>query len=287
MNINITKHNVDELLIQAIKEDITNEDITTNAIVKNKVNGDVQLICKEDGILSGIDIFERVFLLMDENTFVKKYKKDGDKIKKGEVIAKIEGDVRVLLSAERTALNYLQRMSGIATYTNKMVSTLDDKNTKLLDSRKTTPNMRIFEKYSVVVGGGVNHRYNLSDGILIKDNHINAAGGVEKAVNLAKQYCPFVRKIEVETENIEMVKEALKAKADIIMLDNMSVEIIKEAIKIINKKATVECSGNIDIKNIKNYKNLGIDYISSGSLTHSAKVLDFSMKNLQISDNKC
>lgn len=287
MNINITKHNVDELLIQAIKEDITNEDITTNAIVKNKVNGDVQLICKEDGILSGIDIFERVFLLMDENTFVKKYKKDGDKIKKGEVIAKIEGDVRVLLSAERTALNYLQRMSGIATYTNKMVGILDDKNTKLLDSRKTTPNMRIFEKYSVVVGGGVNHRYNLSDGILIKDNHINAAGGVEKAVNLAKQYCPFVRKIEVETENIEMVKEALKAEADIIMLDNMSVDIITEAIKIINKKATVECSGNIDIKNIKNYKNLGIDYISSGSLTHSAKVLDFSMKNLQISDNKC
>ena len=272
--------NVDHLLIQALQEDITSEDVSTNAVMPSYQYGQVQLICKEDGIIAGLEVFERVFYLLDENMEVKFYVKDGDAVKNGQLLAEVSGDVRVLLSGERTALNYLQRMSGIATYTNRVVSYLKGSKTKLLDTRKTTPNMRVFEKYAVRAGGGFNHRYNLSDGVLLKDNHIGAAGSVAKAVQMAKEYAPFVRKIEVEVENLDMVKEAVEAGADIIMLDNMSVEEMKEAIRIIDGRAQTECSGNVTKENIDRLTSLGVDYISSGALTHSAPVLDISLKNL-------
>lgn len=275
------KLNMDNLIMQALREDITSEDITTNAVMKEYKKGEVELICKEDGIIAGLDVFKRTFELLDEDTKVEFYVKDGDKVNNKQLIGKVIGDIRVLLSGERTALNYLQRMSGIATYTNKVASMLKGTKTKLLDTRKTTPNMRIFEKYSVKVGGGYNHRYNLSDGILLKDNHIAAAGGVKEAVKMAKEYAPFVRKIEVEVENLEMLKDALDAGADIIMLDNMKKEDMIEAVKMCKGKAQTECSGNVTKENIKNLTDIGVDYISSGALTHSAKILDLSMKNLK------
>ena len=277
--ISMTLH-VDDLIKQALQEDISSEDVTTNAVMKEAVEGEVELICKQDGIIAGLDIFKRVFELLDKDTKVEFYCKDGDKVEKGQLMAVVRGDIRVLLSGERVALNYLQRMSGIATYTNSVAKLLEGSKTKLLDTRKTTPNMRIFEKYAVRVGGGYNHRYNLSDGVLLKDNHIGAAGGVANAIKMAKDYAPFVRKIEIEVENLDMVKEAVEAGADIIMLDNMSVEQMKEAIKLIDGKAQTECSGNVTKENIKNLTSLGVDYISSGALTHSAPILDISLKKL-------
>lgn len=282
MNLITDKINVDNLILMALREDVSNEDITTNSIINEKREGKVQLICKEDGILAGIEVFKRVFQLLDENIKFSIQKKDGEKIKNKELIGEIYGDVRAILTGERTALNYLQHMSGIATYTNNMVELLKGSNIKLLDTRKTTPNMRIFDKYSVKIGGGYNHRYNLSDGILIKDNHIDAAGSITKAIKLAKEYVPFVRKIEVEVENLDMVAEALEAGADIIMLDNMSPELMRTAVKLIAGRAETECSGNISKESIEKIKDTGVDYISSGALTHSAPILDFSLKHLQI-----
>lgn len=274
------KLKVDPLILSALEEDITSEDVTTNSVMPIEKIGEVDLICKEDGILCGIQVFERVFTLLDDKTEFTFYAEDGKSIKKGELIAKIKGDIRVLLSGERTALNYLQRMSGIATYTKKVSDLLAGTKTTLLDTRKTTPNNRIFEKYAVKTGGGSNHRYNLSDGVLLKDNHIGAAGSVKKAVEMAKEYAPFVRKIEVEVENLDMVKEAIEAKADIIMLDNMSHEEIKTAMEYIAGRAEVEVSGNVTKENIATLTDLGVDYISSGALTHSAPILDLSLKNL-------
>ncbi len=274
------KLKVDPLILGALDEDITSEDVSTNSVMPEEKAGEVDLICKEDGVLCGIQVFERVFKLLDEKTEITFYAEDGKDIKKGELIAKIRGDIRVLLSGERTALNYLQRMSGIATYTRNVAKLLEGCKTTLLDTRKTTPNNRIFEKYSVRVGGGCNHRYNLSDGVLLKDNHIGAAGGVKEAVTMAKSYAPFVRKIEVEVENFDMVVEAVEAGADIIMLDNMSHEEIKKAMDYINGRAEVEVSGNVTKENIAALTDLGVDYISSGALTHSSPILDLSLKNL-------
>ena len=282
MNIVAAGVNIDDLILMALKEDISSEDITTNSVMREKKLGTVQLICKQDGVIAGLEIFKRVFELLDRKTITKLYFKDGDKVKKGDLLGEVEGDIRVLLSGERTALNYLQRMSGIATYTSNMVKLLEGSSVKLLDTRKTTPNMRIFEKYAVKVGGGNNHRYNLSDGILLKDNHIDAAGGVANAIKMAKEYAPFVRKIEVEVENLDMLKEALEAGADIIMLDNMSPEMMKEAIKLTRGKAVTECSGNITKENIQTIIDTGVDYVSSGALTHSAPILDVSLKNLRV-----
>lgn len=270
----------DQLILEALREDISSEDVTTNSVMKEAVKGEVDLICKQDGIIAGLDVFRRVFQLLDEKTEVEFYCADGDEVKKGQLMGKVTGDIRVLLSGERVALNYLQRMSGIATYTHSVAELLKGSGTKLLDTRKTTPNMRIFEKYAVRVGGGYNHRYNLSDGVLLKDNHIGAAGSVARAVKLAKEYAPFVRKIEVEAENLDMVKEAVEAGADIIMLDNMSSEEMKEAIRVIGGRAETECSGNVTKENIGRLVSLGVDYISSGALTHSAPILDISLKNL-------
>ena len=278
---NITmKANADDLILLALKEDITSEDITTNSVMPRFQLGEVELICKQDGIVAGLFVFKRVFELLDADVQVELLVSDGEKVKNGQKIGTVKGDIRVLLSGERTALNYLQRMSGIATYTNRVVELLKGSKTKLLDTRKTTPNMRIFEKYAVKVGGGCNHRYNLSDGILLKDNHIGAAGSVKKAVEMAKEYAPFVRKIEVEVENLDMLKEALEAGADIIMLDNMSVEDMKTAAQLCRGKAETECSGNVTKENIAKLTDIGVDYISSGALTHSAPILDLSLKNL-------
>ena len=270
----------DKLIMQALEEDITSEDITTNAVMRERREGEVELICKEDGIIAGLWVFERVFTLLDPSTTVTLFVKDGDEVKKGQKMGVVTGDIRVLLSGERTALNYLQRMSGIATYTRSVAKLLEGTKTKLLDTRKTTPNMRIFEKYAVRTGGGYNHRYNLSDGVLLKDNHIGAAGSVKKAVKMAREYAPFVRKIEVETETLEMVKEAVEAGADIIMLDNMSLEMMKEAVDYIDGRASTECSGNVTKENAAQLAAAGVDYISSGALTHSAPILDISLKNL-------
>lgn len=278
----------DKYIRLALEEDIHSEDVSTNAVMPEYKKGEVQLICKEDGIIAGLPVFERVFTLLDENTKVTfqekngKVIKDGDPVEKGQLLAVVTGDIRVLLSGERTALNYLQRLSGIATYTHSVSELLSGTKTKLLDTRKTTPCMRIFEKYAVKVGGGHNHRYNLSDGVLLKDNHIDAAGGVKEAVLAAKEYAPFVRKIEVETESLAMVKEAVEAGADIIMLDNMTPETMAEAIRIIDGRAKTECSGNITKENIKTITELGVDYVSSGALTHSAPILDISLKHLKV-----
>lgn len=270
----------DHLILEALREDISSEDVTTNSVMKEYVQGEVELICKEDGVIAGLDVFRRVFELLDAAVEVELFCQDGDEVKNGQLMGKVKGDIRVLLSGERVALNYLQRMSGIATYTHSVAKLLDGSNTKLLDTRKTTPNMRIFEKYAVRVGGGYNHRYNLSDGVLLKDNHIGAAGSVTKAVQMAKEYAPFVRKIEVEVENLDMVKEAVEAGADIIMLDNMSAEDMKKAVELIDGRAETECSGNVTKENIANLTAIGVDYISSGALTHSAPILDISLKNL-------
>lgn len=280
MNSITMKANADELIMQALREDITSEDITTNAVMPDYCKGEVELICKQDGIIAGLQVFKRVFELLDGDTVTELYFNDGDAVKSGELVGKVTGDIRVLLSGERTALNYLQRMSGIATYTKKIASMLEGGKTKLLDTRKTTPNMRIFEKYAVKAGGGYNHRFNLSDGVLLKDNHIAAAGGVKEAVYMAKEYAPFVRKIEVEVENMDMVREAVEAGADIIMLDNMTYGMMREAIEYIDGRAETECSGNVTLENAPKLVDLGVDYISSGALTHSAPILDLSLKNL-------
>ena len=274
----------DQFIRLALQEDINSEDVTTNAVMPEAKMGEVDLICKEDGIIAGLPVFERVFQLLDSSCKVEFSVKDGDKVEKGQHLATVKGDIRVLLSGERTALNYLQRMSGIATYTNSVAKLLEGTKTTLLDTRKTTPCMRIFEKYAVTVGGGKNHRYNLSDGVLLKDNHIDAAGGVKEAVEAAKAYAPFVRKIEVETETLDMVKEAVEAGADIIMLDNMTHEQMQEAVRIIDGRAATECSGNITKENIKKITDLGIDYVSSGALTHSAPILDLSLKHLRVTE---
>lgn len=275
----------DDLILSALKEDITSEDITTNSVMPVAKAGEVDLICKQDGVIAGLDVFRRTFELLDASCVCEFYVNDGDSVKNGQKLGVVKGDIRVLLSGERTALNFLQRMSGIATYTKSIADLLKGSNTKLLDTRKTTPNMRIFEKYAVKVGGGYNHRYNLSDGILLKDNHIGAAGGVKQAVMMAKQYAPFVRKIEVEVENLDMFEEALKAGADIIMLDNMSTEDMRTAVSLAKGKAETECSGNVTKENIERLINIGVDYISSGALTHSAPILDLSLKNLHVSQS--
>ena len=280
MNDITMRLNADELIKMALREDISSEDVSTNAVRPEAQEGEVELLSKQDGIICGMDVYERVFKILDDGVVVEKYVKDGDEVKKGQLMAKVRGDVRVLLSGERVALNYLQRMSGIATYTHEVAALLEGSKTVLLDTRKTTPNMRIFEKYAVKCGGGQNHRYNLSDGILLKDNHIGAAGSITKAIEMAKAYAPFVRKIEIETETLEQVKEAVEAGADIIMLDNMDVDTMKKAVEIIDGRAQTECSGNVTKENIKNIIDSGVDYVSSGALTNSAPILDISMKNL-------
>lgn len=280
MNDISMKINGDDLIIMALREDITSEDVSTNAVMPESTPGEVDLICKEDGVIAGLDVYERVFQLLDENTETEFYCKDGDRVKNRQHLGVVRGDIRVLLSGERVALNYLQRMSGIAGYTRRIVDMLEGSGTRLLDTRKTTPNCRIFEKYAVRAGGGCNHRYNLSDGVMLKDNHIAAAGGIEKAITMARAYAPFVRKIEVETETMEQVEKAITAGADIIMLDNMTTEQMAKAVAFIDGRAETECSGNITIENIEKIKELGIDYVSSGALTHSAPILDISMKNL-------
>lgn len=280
MNDITMKMQADKLIRMALQEDITSEDVSTNAVMRSAVKGTVDLIAKEDGIMAGLDVYARVFQILDEQTAVEFNCKDGDAVKKGQLLGTVTGDIRVLLSGERVALNYLQRMSGIATYTHSVASLLEGTGITLLDTRKTTPNMRIFEKYAVRTGGGYNHRYNLSDGVLLKDNHIGAAGSVTKAIQMAKAYAPFVRKIEIEVETLDMVKEAVAAGADIIMLDNMTPEQMKEAVAYIDGRAETECSGNVTLENIQRLTDVGVDYISSGALTHSAPILDISLKNL-------
>ena len=279
------KLNVDPWILSALKEDITSEDVSTNSVMPHPQAGEVDLICKEDGIICGLQVFERVFPLLDEKTTVEFLVQDGAEVHKGQLMAKVHGDIRTLLCGERTALNYLQRMSGIATYTHSVAELLKGTGIKLLDTRKTTPNNRIFEKYAVRIGGGNNHRYNLSDGVLLKDNHIGAAGGVKEAIAAAKEYAPFVRKIEVEVESLDMVKEAVEAGADIIMLDNMDTDALKEAIAYIDGRAEIEVSGNVTKENIARLTGLGVDYVSSGALTHSAPILDISLKNLHPVEN--
>ena len=280
MNSITMKMQADKLICMALQEDITSEDVSTNAVMRSAVKGTVDLIAKEDGIIAGLDVYARVFQILDEKTEISFNFKDGDAVKKGDLLGTVTGDIRVLLSGERVALNYLQRMSGIATYTKQVSKLLEGSKVTLLDTRKTTPNCRVFEKYSVRIGGGCNHRYNLSDGVLLKDNHIGAAGSVAKAVAMAKEYAPFVRKIEIEVETMEQVKEAVEAGADIIMLDNMTPEMMKEAVELIAGRAQTECSGNITKENIAKTLETGVDFVSSGALTHSAPILDISMKNL-------
>ena len=280
MNEITMKMQADQLIRMALQEDITSEDVSTNAVMPTEVKGTVDLIAKEDGIIAGLDVYARVFQMLDEKTEIDFKCKDGDEVKKGELMATLTGDIRVLLSGERVALNYLQRMSGIATYTRQVAKLLEGSKVTLLDTRKTTPNCRVFEKYAVRVGGGCNHRYNLSDGVLLKDNHIGAAGSITKAITMAKEYAPFVRKIEIEVETLEQVKEAVEAGADIIMLDNMTPEAMKQAVELIDGRAQTECSGNITKENIARIREIGVDFVSSGALTHSAPILDISMKNL-------
>ena len=280
MNSITMKMQADQLIRMALQEDITSEDVSTNAVMPTEVKGTVDLIAKEDGIIAGLDVYARVFQMLDEKTEIDFKCKDGDEVKKGELMATLTGDIRVLLSGERVALNYLQRMSGIATYTRQVAKLLEGSKVTLLDTRKTTPNCRVFEKYAVRVGGGCNHRYNLSDGVLLKDNHIGAAGSITKAIIMAREYAPFVRKIEIEVETLEQVKEAVEAGADIIMLDNMTPEVMKQAVELIDGRAQTECSGNITKENIARIREIGVDFVSSGALTHSAPILDISMKNL-------
>lgn len=280
MNEITMKMQADQLIRMALQEDITSEDVSTNAVMPTATKGTVDLIAKEDGVVAGLEIYARVFTILDEKTEIDLHCKDGDEVKKGELMATVTGDIRVLLSGERVALNYLQRMSGTATYTRQVAKLLEGSNVTLLDTRKTTPNCRVFEKYAVRVGGGHNHRYNLSDGVLLKDNHIGAAGSVAKAVKMAKAYAPFVRKIEIEVETLDQVKEAVEAGADIIMLDNMTPEVMKQAVELIDGRAQTECSGNITKENIQKIREIGVDFVSSGALTHSAPILDISMKNL-------
>ena len=275
----------DHLIREALQEDISSEDVSTNAVMRTAAQGEADLICKQDGIIADLEVFCRVFELLDVNTGAELFCRDGEKVTNGQLLGHIRGDICVLLSGERVALNYLQRMSGIATYTRSVAKLLEGTGIKLLDTRKTTPNMRIFEKYAVRVGGGYNHRYNLSDGVLLKDNHISAAGGVAQAIKLAREYAPFVRKIEVETENLDMVREAVDAGADIIMLDNMSLEDMREAVRVVGGRAETECSGNVTKEKVEQLAGIGVDYISCGALTHSAPILDLSVKNLHVVEN--
>lgn len=274
--------NIDKYIINALREDITSEDVTTNAVMPESKRGVAELICKQDGVVCGLDVFKRTFELIDDTAEFRTELKDGDEVKKGQLMGIIEGDIKAILSGERTALNYLQRMCGIATFARELSKELEGSKTKLLDTRKTTPNMRPFEKYAVKVGGGYNHRYNLSDGVLIKDNHIGAAGSVKKAVEMAREYAPFVRKIEVEVENIDMLMEALEVKADIIMLDNMDNDTMKKAVDIVAGRAETECSGNVTKERLKEISKIGVDYVSCGALTHSAPIMDISLKNLRV-----
>lgn len=278
------KINVDDYIINTLKEDITSEDVSTNAVMPEDKQGRADLICKQDGIVCGLDVFERTFKILDDTSRFEANFKDGDFVKKGDLIGVIYGDIKAILSGERTALNYLQRMSGIATMTREYVNELDGYKTVLLDTRKTTPNMRPFEKHAVKVGGATNHRYNLSDGVLLKDNHIGAAGSVTKAIEMAKAYAPFVRKIEIETETLEQVKEALDAGADIIMLDNMDNDTMRKAVEMIDGKAQTECSGNVTKERLKEIAEIGVDFVSCGALTHSAMIMDVSLKNLRVID---
>lgn len=280
MNPITMKLQADRLIEEALREDITSEDVSTNAVMPEYRKGKVQLLCKQDGVICGLDVFLRTFRLLDPETEAEFFVRDGDEVKKGQLLAEVTGDIRVLLSGERVALNFLQRMSGVATYARATAKLLEGTKTRLLDTRKTTPNMRVFEKYAVRVGGGYNHRYNLSDGVLLKDNHIGAAGGVAAAVKAAKAYAPFVRKIEIEVETLDQLKEALDAGVDIVMLDNMPPEDMAEAVKLAAGRAETECSGNVTKENIARLVSLGVDYISSGALTHSAPILDVSLKNL-------
>lgn len=270
----------DEIILNALREDIPWEDVSANSVVKAETRGRAELICKQDGVIAGLPVFERTFLLLDENAQVKFFAKEGSEVKRGQKIAEVTAKMRALLSGERTALNFLGRMSGIATYTSTAAKLLEGTNTRLLDTRKTTPCLRSLEKYAVRVGGGYNHRFNLSDGVLLKDNHIGAAGSVAAAIQGARAYAPFVRKIEIEVETIEQLKEALDAGADIVMLDNMDEKTLKEAVKLAKGRAETEISGNVTKENIAKYASFGVDYISSGALTHSAPVLDLSLKNL-------
>ena len=285
MNMSISdvtmKLNMDRYLLLALEEDITSEDVSANAVMNRPCLGEVELICKQSGVLAGLQVFSRVFELLDERFTMESFCADGDRVEPGQRLALLRGDIRALLSGERTALNFLQRMSGIATHTAELVSLLQGSGITLLDTRKTTPNLRIFEKYAVTVGGGTNHRYNLSDGVMLKDNHIGAAGGIKPAVARARAYAPFVRKIEVETETLEQIREAVEAGADIIMLDNMDPETMKEAVALIAGRAQTECSGNVTAEKIAQLRDIGVDYISSGALTHSSPILDLSLKHLR------
>lgn len=278
------KISVDDYLLNTLKEDITYEDVSANAVMPEDKQGRADLICKQDGIICGLDVFRRVFELLDPTSRFECNYKDGDRVSKGDLIGVIYGDVKAILSGERTALNYLQRMSGIATITREYVDELSGCSATLLDTRKTTPNMRPFEKYAVKVGGATNHRYNLSDGVLLKDNHIGAAGSVTRAIEMAKEYAPFVRKIEIETETLDQVKEAVEAGADIIMLDNMDNDTMKKAVELIDGRAQTECSGNVTKERLREIAELGVDYISCGALTHSAPIMDVSLKNLVADD---
>ena len=281
MNPITMKAQIDPLLLAALREDIPNEDVSTNAVIREETPGEVELLAKQDGVIAGLEVFARVFTLLDERTEVTFLCKDGDAVRSGQLLGRVRGDIRVLLSGERVALNLLQRMSGIATCAREMAAALQGTNTRLLDTRKTTPGLRILEKYAVRVGGGYNHRFNLSDGVLLKDNHIGAAGGVREAVRLAREYAPFLQKVEVEVETLEMVDEAVAAGADVIMLDNMSVEDMREAVRRIAGRAQTECSGNVTREKLQALADIGVDYISSGALTHSAPILDISMKHLR------
>lgn len=278
------KISVDDYLLNTLKEDITYEDVSANAVMPEDKQGRADLICKQDGIICGLDVFRRVFELLDPTSRFECNYKDGDRVSKGDKIGVIYGDVKAILSGERTALNYLQRMSGIATITREYVDELSGCSATLLDTRKTTPNMRPFEKYAVKVGGATNHRYNLSDGVLLKDNHIGAAGSVTRAIEMAKEYAPFVRKIEIETETLDQVKEAVEAGADIIMLDNMDNDTMRKAVELIAGRAQTECSGNVTKERLREIAELGVDYISCGALTHSAPIMDVSLKNLVADD---
>lgn len=271
----------DQTILSALREDIPWEDVSANAVVKAGTRGRAELLCKQDGVIAGLFVFARTFTLLDETAEVKLFAGEGSEVKAGQKIAEVTAEMRALLSGERTALNFLGRMSGIATYTRKVASLLEGTHTKLLDTRKTTPNLRSFEKYAVKAGGGYNHRFNLSDGVLLKDNHIGAAGSVTAAIQSARAYAPFVRKIEIEVETIAQLEEALEAGADIVMLDNMDEETLEKAVKIAKGRAETEISGNVTKENIAKYVSYGVDYISSGALTHSAPILDLSLKNLR------
>ena len=273
------KIRADELIRMALAEDVTSEDISTNSVLRAPAEGEAELICKQDGVIAGLPVFARVYELLG-GVRVELLARDGESVKRGQKLAVVRGDMRAILTGERTALNFLQRMSGIATYTAKMAALLAGSGLRLVDTRKTTPNMRLFEKYAVRAGGGGNHRYNLSDAVLLKDNHIGAAGGVRAAVQAAKAHAPFTAKIEVEAESVAMALEAVEAGADIVMLDNMSHDAMKEAVRAIGGRALVEISGNVTAENAARLKDIGADIVSCGALTHSAPILDVSLKNL-------